>query len=42
MALTEKWAAERLQDNAASPFPGYDPPFKLFGRKNEVVVEVLP
>ena len=35
-------AAVGIQHTGQWSFLGYDPPFKLFGRKNEVVVEVLP
>lgn len=35
-------AAAGIQHTGQWSFLGYDPPFKLIGRKNEVVVEVLP
>ncbi len=38
--LFQRLAAEGIQHSGQWSFLGYDPPFKLFGRKNEVVVEV--
>lgn len=40
--LFQRLAAEGIQHTGQWSFLGYDPPFKLFGRKNEVVVELLP
>lgn len=40
--LFKRLAAVGIQHTGQWSFLGYDPPFKLFGRKNEVVVEVLP
>lgn len=37
-ALFQRLAAEGIQHTGQWSFLGYDPPFKLFGRKNEVVV----
>jgi len=40
--LFKRLAAVGIQHTGQWSFLGYDPPFKMFGRKNEVVVEVLP
>lgn len=40
--LFQRLAAAGIQHTGQWSFLGYDPPFKLLGRKNEVVVEVLP
>ena len=40
--LFKRLAAAGIQHTGQWSYLGYDPPFKLFGRKNEVVVEVLP
>ena len=40
--LFKRLAGAGIQHTGQWSYLGYDPPFKLFGRKNEVVVEVLP
>ena len=40
--LFQHLAAAGIQHTGQWSFLGYDPPFKLIGRRNEVVVEVLP
>ncbi len=40
--LFQRLATAGIRHSDQWSFLGYDPPFKLLGRKNEVVVEVLP
>lgn len=40
--LIQALAIEEIDHTGDWSFMGYDPPFKLFGRKNEVVIELGP